>query len=124
MATDKSQRKTQERKADAATSEAAHPEATPRDLPDRVETVEWKEGPDRIIERCPGPGEDVEVEVQRNVYGSDEGEGISRTLRDGRAAAHHAAEAVVDGLRHSPREMKDGLKGTFGRGGNDSSNKG
>ncbi|KAF9020551.1 hypothetical protein BDZ89DRAFT_1103252 [Hymenopellis radicata] len=32
---------------------------------------EWQEGPDRVIERRAGPGEEVEVEVIRN-FGSDE----------------------------------------------------
>ncbi|OCH91622.1 hypothetical protein OBBRIDRAFT_886841 [Obba rivulosa] len=40
-------------------------------LPDGEEVFQaWKEGPDRVIEKRSGPGEDVIVEVQKNVYDS------------------------------------------------------
>ncbi|EMD40248.1 hypothetical protein CERSUDRAFT_92742 [Gelatoporia subvermispora B] len=38
-------------------------------LPDGEEVLqEWKEGPDKVIEKRSAPGEDVEVEVQKNAY--------------------------------------------------------
>ncbi|KAJ7290048.1 Sodium/hydrogen exchanger family-domain-containing protein [Mycena rebaudengoi] len=61
--------------------------------PDGEELVtEWQEGHHRVIERRKGPGEEVEVEVIRNVDGEP------------RSSAYRGPEAVV-------RHLKDKIKG-------------
>ncbi|KEP47892.1 Na+/H+ antiporter Nha1 [Rhizoctonia solani 123E] len=40
----------------------------PLDSADDVETTEWREGPHLVIERSPGHGEEVQVEVIKNAY--------------------------------------------------------
>ncbi|KAJ6779278.1 Sodium/hydrogen exchanger family-domain-containing protein [Mycena vulgaris] len=76
--------------------------------PDGEELVsEWQEGHHRIIERRAGPGEEVEVEVIRNV----DGERVS--------SAYRGPEAVVRGLveklRGTPRALELDLE-ALGRG--------
>ncbi|KAJ7696315.1 Sodium/hydrogen exchanger family-domain-containing protein, partial [Mycena rosella] len=76
--------------------------------PDGEELVsEWQEGHHRIIERRAGPGEEIEVEVIRNV----DGERVS--------SAYRGPEAVVRGLveklKGAPRAMELDLE-ALGRG--------
>ncbi|KAI0263911.1 Sodium/hydrogen exchanger family-domain-containing protein [Gloeopeniophorella convolvens] len=83
-------------------------EAKADNAPDGAEVLaEWKEGPHRIIERRMGPGEEVEVEVQRNAYGPGDGDRITRAFHGGHAAVHRAADAFVGGvMRHVPHEVE------------------
>ncbi|KAJ7133332.1 Sodium/hydrogen exchanger family-domain-containing protein [Mycena epipterygia] len=76
--------------------------------PDGEEIIsEWQEGHHRIIERRAGPGEEVEVEVIRNV----DGQSVS--------SAYRGPEAVVRGLveklRGAPRAVELDLE-ALGRG--------
>ncbi|KAH9936219.1 Sodium/hydrogen exchanger family-domain-containing protein [Fomitopsis serialis] len=54
---------------------------------------EWREGPHRILEKRAGPGEEVEVEVQRNFYGPEP------TATDTVRVAEDAAEHVVGEIK-------------------------
>ncbi|EKM51776.1 uncharacterized protein PHACADRAFT_262112 [Phanerochaete carnosa HHB-10118-sp] len=61
--------------------------------PDGQEVIaEWKEGPHNIVEKRAGPGDEVEVEVQRNVYGP--GETTMHSVRVAQDKAHHAVEDI------------------------------
>ncbi|KAJ7359703.1 Sodium/hydrogen exchanger family-domain-containing protein [Mycena albidolilacea] len=76
--------------------------------PDGEELVsEWQEGHHRIIERRAGPGEEVEVEVIRNVDGND----VSSAYRGSEAVAHRLLEKI----RHAPRVLETDLE-ELGRG--------
>ncbi|TFY54882.1 hypothetical protein EVJ58_g8593 [Rhodofomes roseus] len=55
---------------------------------------EWQEGPHRIVEKRAGPGEEVEVEVQRNYYGPEP------TTSDSVRVAEEAAEGVVGEIKN------------------------
>ncbi|KAH9057462.1 Sodium/hydrogen exchanger family-domain-containing protein [Lactarius vividus] len=80
-------------------------EAKPDNPPDGTESYEWKEGPHRITDWRTGPGEEVEVEVQRNDHGSSEAGHITPVSRNGRAAVHHSAPAAPErATRHVPHE--------------------
>ncbi|KAH9949860.1 Sodium/hydrogen exchanger family-domain-containing protein [Amylocystis lapponica] len=90
----------QDEKGEGSSSQAQDEEATRTDgsdmrsepVPDGKETeTEWREGPHRIIERRAGPGEEVEVEVQRDAYSEEEG-----TVDRYRVAADYAEDAVQD----------------------------
>ncbi|KAK7044881.1 Na-H-exchanger domain-containing protein [Favolaschia claudopus] len=71
--------------------------------PDGEEIVsEWQEGPHRVIERRAGPGEEVEVEVIRNVDGND----VSSAYRGREEVVHK----IVDKIRHAPREIETDLE--------------
>ncbi|KAH7915477.1 Sodium/hydrogen exchanger family-domain-containing protein [Hygrophoropsis aurantiaca] len=77
--------------------------------PDGLETIgEWKEGPDRIIERRAGPGEEVQVEVIRNAY-----EPTSRQIRHKfqakEGAALHTGRVYLDRLHEAPEEMQQDI---------------
>ncbi|KAJ7078010.1 Sodium/hydrogen exchanger family-domain-containing protein [Mycena belliarum] len=68
--------------------------------PDGSETVtEWQEGHHRIIERRAGPGEEVEVEVIRNVHGEERSAGAYR-------GPEAAVRGLVDKLRGVPRAVE------------------
>ncbi|KAF7360148.1 Na-H-Exchanger domain-containing protein [Mycena venus] len=76
--------------------------------PDGTEIVsEWQEGHHRIIERRAGPGEEVEVEVIRNVDGND----VSSAYRGPEAVMHR----LVDKIRGAPRVLEGDLE-ALGRG--------
>ncbi|KAJ6487699.1 Sodium/hydrogen exchanger family-domain-containing protein [Mycena sanguinolenta] len=76
--------------------------------PDGEELVsEWQEGHHRIIERRAGPGEEVEVEVIRNVDGND----VSSAYRGSEAVVHR----LVEKIRHAPRVLETDLE-ALGRG--------
>ncbi|KAH9954957.1 Sodium/hydrogen exchanger family-domain-containing protein, partial [Russula dissimulans] len=91
--------------ADTLTVATTKPEEAKADnVPDGMEIfAEWKEGPHRIIERRIGPGEEVEVEVQRNAYGPSEVERITRAFRGSYGAVHRAADAF---MRHIPHDVE------------------
>ncbi|KAJ7061635.1 Sodium/hydrogen exchanger family-domain-containing protein [Mycena amicta] len=74
--------------------------------PDGEELVsEWQEGPHRIIERRAGPGEEVEVEIIRNVDGED----VSSAYRGSEAVVHH----MVDKLKSGPQTDLEALGRTI-----------
>ncbi|KAF7351412.1 Na-H-Exchanger domain-containing protein [Mycena sanguinolenta] len=76
--------------------------------PDGEELIsEWQEGHHRIIERRAGPGEEVEVEVIRNVDGND----VSSAYRGSEAVVHR----LVEKIRHAPRVLETDLE-ALGRG--------
>ncbi|KAJ6478786.1 Sodium/hydrogen exchanger family-domain-containing protein [Mycena vitilis] len=67
--------------------------------PDGDELVsEWQEGHHRIIERRAGPGEEVEVEVIRNVDGND----VSSAYRGSEAVAHR----ILEKIRGAPHALE------------------
>ncbi|KAF7299367.1 Na-H-Exchanger domain-containing protein [Mycena indigotica] len=71
--------------------------------PDGEELVsEWQEGHHRIIERRAGPGEEVEVEVIRNVDGED----ISSAYRGSEAVVHK----MMDRLKGAPKTVEMDLE--------------
>ncbi|KIP05527.1 hypothetical protein PHLGIDRAFT_108137 [Phlebiopsis gigantea 11061_1 CR5-6] len=78
--------------------------------PDGKETiVEWREGHDNIIERRKGPGEEVEVEVQRNVYG--QGESMTHSVKVAQDAAHDVVSEIRHRLAQSlPEHTNGGLE--------------
>ncbi|EPT05141.1 hypothetical protein FOMPIDRAFT_1045207 [Fomitopsis schrenkii] len=65
---------------------------------------EWREGPHRIVEKRAAPGEEVEVEVQRNHYSSDS------TATDAARAAEDTAEHVVGEIKHRVGNGAQGLE--------------
>ncbi|GJE88795.1 Na(+)/H(+) antiporter [Phanerochaete sordida] len=82
--------------------------------PDGREVIaEWKEGPHNIVEKRAGPGEEVEVEVQRNVYGP--GETTNHTLNIAQDKSRHAVEDIRTKLsqtfspEHPPGEFERAL---------------
>jgi hypothetical protein len=103
-------------RGDATTETEGRPDAPP----DEAETVtEWREGPDIVLEKRAGPGDEVEVEVihtgaptSDNVLGSVQGkEGeIEHALREptGRfmEEVHKRKKEVEDNMNG----LKDGLK--------------
>ncbi|KAI0059568.1 hypothetical protein BV25DRAFT_1860149 [Artomyces pyxidatus] len=102
----------EEKTAEAATHDgdhAAEPTPKPDNPPDGDDLVaEWKEGPHRIIERRGGPGEEVEVEVQRNFFGPGDTERITQAFRGQHHYVHRAADAFIGGLgmRNAPHEVE------------------
>ncbi|KAJ7022579.1 Sodium/hydrogen exchanger family-domain-containing protein [Mycena alexandri] len=71
--------------------------------PDGEELIaEWQEGHHRIIERRAGPGEEVEVEVIRNVDGND----VSSAYRGSEAVVHR----LVEKIRSAPRAIEMDLE--------------
>ncbi|KAJ7162966.1 Sodium/hydrogen exchanger family-domain-containing protein [Mycena filopes] len=67
--------------------------------PDGEELIsEWQEGHHRIIERRAGPGEEVEVEVIRNIDGND----VSSAYRGSEAVVHK----LVEKIRGAPRAVE------------------
>ncbi|EJF63329.1 hypothetical protein DICSQDRAFT_145567 [Dichomitus squalens LYAD-421 SS1] len=85
------------------------PVPAPDNPPDGDEQVqEWKEGPHRVIERRSAPGAEVEVEVQRNVYGPSETH--TATLRIAEDASRHAVDEIRGKLRNAPHEMEHILR--------------
>ncbi|EMD40247.1 hypothetical protein CERSUDRAFT_112439 [Gelatoporia subvermispora B] len=69
--------------------------------PDGDEIVaEWNEGPDRIIERRAGPGEDVQVEVQKNASSPEET--TTETFRVAEDAAEHVVGEIRDKIHNAP----------------------
>ncbi|KAJ7723808.1 Sodium/hydrogen exchanger family-domain-containing protein [Mycena metata] len=71
--------------------------------PDGEELIaEWQEGHHRIIERRAGPGEEVEVEVIRNIDGHD----VSSAYRGSEAVVHR----LVDRIRSAPRAIEMDLE--------------
>ncbi|KAI9448797.1 Sodium/hydrogen exchanger family-domain-containing protein [Lactarius psammicola] len=92
--------------ADAITVAVTEPEeAKPDNPPDGTESYEWKEGPVRIIDWRTGPGEEVEVRVQRNEHVSSEAEHITPASCSGHGGVHHSADAALGrATRHVPHE--------------------
>ncbi|KAF7296573.1 Na-H-Exchanger domain-containing protein [Mycena chlorophos] len=90
----------------ATGSEGDEKQGTPpgaEDPPDgRTIVSEWQEGPHRVIERRAGPGEEVEVEVIRNVDGTD----VSSAYRGPEAVAQH----LVEKLRNGPKALEQDLE--------------
>ena len=78
--------------------------------PDGTEIIaEWKEGRDNIIERRKGPGEEVEVEVQRNVYGP--GETTTHSVNIAQDTAHDVVSEIRHKLAQSlPEHTNGGLE--------------
>ncbi|TCD70861.1 hypothetical protein EIP91_001169 [Steccherinum ochraceum] len=73
--------------------------------PDGLETVaEWREGPHRIVERRQGPGEEVEVEVQRDAFGP--GETSTKKLSVAEHEAHDTVKALREKLSEAAAEVK------------------
>ncbi|THH09753.1 hypothetical protein EW146_g8593 [Bondarzewia mesenterica] len=79
--------------------------AKAENVPDGDEVFqEWQEGSDRVIERRAGPGEEVEVEVQKNAYEPSDAERFTRGLEGQDASS--AADAFVGGLKSAPHEVE------------------
>ncbi|THH11131.1 hypothetical protein EW146_g8153 [Bondarzewia mesenterica] len=98
--------------------------------PDGDELIlEWREGPDRIIERRAGPGEEVsilftssacvaahcsppqvDVEVQRNVYGPSDKSRVIQVLSKLGARMHRVANALIAALKSVLHEVKKSVQ--------------
>ncbi|KAL4081124.1 Sodium/hydrogen exchanger family-domain-containing protein [Scleroderma citrinum] len=77
---------------------------------DDTDTVmEWREGPHKIIERRGGPGQEVEVEVIRNAYDTEQ-ETISSFFKGHDGTAMQLARTYLHRLRHTPEHIQRGLK--------------
>ncbi|OSC97225.1 hypothetical protein PYCCODRAFT_1428628 [Trametes coccinea BRFM310] len=100
--------KQHQREQDEAPQEPTDPEKT-ENPPDGTETYqEWREGPHKVVERRDGPGEEVEVEVQRNAYGPSET--TTDTLRVAEDASAHVVGEIRDKIRNAPHELEDVLQ--------------
>ncbi|KIJ64660.1 hypothetical protein HYDPIDRAFT_112058 [Hydnomerulius pinastri MD-312] len=74
--------------------------------PDGTEsTLEWREGPHKVIERRAGPGEEVDVEVIRNAYNPTR-EDVSAHLRAGEGTVYQTARSYLQQFRHAPEEIQ------------------
>ncbi|KAI0076338.1 hypothetical protein K474DRAFT_1663178 [Panus rudis PR-1116 ss-1] len=81
-------------------------DAKEENLPDGEETIqEWDEGPHRIIEKRRGPGEEVEVEVLRNIHAP--GATHRNVIRTAHENAHETITNIRTRLRHAPQEFHD-----------------
>ena len=70
-------------------------EGRPDEPPDGLaREEEWREGPDIIIERQPGPGEEVEVVVKRGAAFAEDGEEDGMVLHTFRGPAHDVDNSV------------------------------
>ncbi|TFK93083.1 hypothetical protein K466DRAFT_479289 [Polyporus arcularius HHB13444] len=73
--------------------------------PDGTEVIaEWKEGHHNIVERRAGPGDEVEVEVQRNAYGPSET--TTHKLRVAGGTSRRVVNDLRDKLRQAPHELE------------------
>ncbi|CCM01172.1 uncharacterized protein FIBRA_03220 [Fibroporia radiculosa] len=105
---------TQDEKEEGSSASRSQEEAARRpdgtdirdeNLPDGSEVIqEWQEGPHRIIERRIGPGNEVEVEVQRNVNGPQET--MSDTIRIAEGAAAHVIKDIKHRLMRAPHDVE------------------
>lgn len=69
---------------------------------------EWREGPDKIVERRVRPGEDVDVEVIKNAYASDEAEQLSSTFDGTEESVNSTLGAHIDIVPHElEKEIED-----------------
>ncbi|RPD62512.1 hypothetical protein L226DRAFT_504125 [Lentinus tigrinus ALCF2SS1-7] len=76
--------------------------------PDGTEVLaEWKEGPHNVIERRRGPGDEVEVEVQRNAFAPSET--TSHKLQVAGDASHRVVDDIRHKMRHAPGELEKTL---------------
>ncbi|TFY71717.1 hypothetical protein EVG20_g1280 [Dentipellis fragilis] len=86
-------------------------EASAENPPDGDENVlEWREGPNRVIERRGGAGNDVEVEVEPNAYGPGDAERVTHAFLGEAAHARDAAGAFVQGIKHAPGSVERGVE--------------
>lgn len=83
-----------------------------QNLPDGEDTVqEWKEGPHKIIEKRAGPGEEVEVEVQRNAYAKHpDAEPVTQAFRGTEGHVHDVAARFMHGLQHAPKDAEKAVE--------------
>ncbi|GLB38785.1 putative sodium/hydrogen exchanger family protein [Lyophyllum shimeji] len=89
-----------------AEKEGGLPEGAPESPPDGTETdMEWREGRHRVVEHKAEPGAEVNVDVQRNAYPSDQSlpsqirkslEGLKRTAEHLPDRGHQLRDKVVD----------------------------
>lgn len=78
--------------------------------PDGSETeLEWREGPHKVIERRRGPGQEVEIEVVRNAYDTQQ-ESVSSFFRGQKHAVMQSARNYLQELRHAAECVQGGLK--------------
>jgi NhaP-type Na+/H+ or K+/H+ antiporter len=71
---------------------------------------EWQEGHHLVIERCTGPGQDVEVEVVRIPHQHDEGE--SSTFSGPAHIIHTHLDAAMNKLRSAPHALEKNVSKT------------
>ncbi|KAI6006470.1 Sodium/hydrogen exchanger family-domain-containing protein [Pisolithus marmoratus] len=84
-------------------------EFTKENPPDGSGTeLEWREGPHKVIERRRGPGEEVEIEVVRNAYNTQQ-ERASSFFR----GQKHACEAVGARLPPGASTCREYVQGEF-----------
>lgn len=81
-------------------------EAKEETPPDGNEILQqWQEGPDVVVERRAGPGEEVEVEVIRNAN-CDDLPTTRSLLRGPQDLMHQQIEPYLRKLRHAPHEIE------------------
>ncbi|KAF4577281.1 Na(+)/H(+) exchanger family protein [Pleurotus pulmonarius] len=92
---------------DTRREEARHAEEAKEETPpDGSEILQqWQEGPDVILERRAGPGEEVEVEVIRNAN-CDDLPTTRSLLRGPQELMHQQIEPYLHKLRHAPHEVE------------------
>ncbi|KAK7691799.1 hypothetical protein QCA50_005202 [Cerrena zonata] len=80
--------------------------------------VEWKEGPDMVIEKRGAPGEDVEVTVIKNAYAKhpvsnrhhNHDSGVEGTLHDAKGRISHAPNDLMKNLEHAGHDAEAKVK--------------
>ncbi|KAI0789689.1 Sodium/hydrogen exchanger family-domain-containing protein [Abortiporus biennis] len=81
--------------------------------------AEWREGTHRIIERRTGPGDEVEVEVQKNAFGPGEThiktfrvaeEAVQDTIHEIKQKLSHAAESIQHEAGQKVEELEMRVK--------------
>lgn len=78
--------------------------------PDGSETeLEWREGPHKVIERRRGPGQEVEIEVVRNAYDTQQ-KSVSSFFRGQKHAVIQSVHDHLQGLQHAAECVEGGLK--------------
>ncbi|KAG6331589.1 hypothetical protein ID866_7498, partial [Astraeus odoratus] len=72
-------------------------------------TLEWKEGAHKVIERRGGPGQEVEVEVIRNAYNTQQ-ESVSSFFKGPGDTAIRMARAYLESLHEASESIQDHMK--------------
>ncbi|CAE6470036.1 unnamed protein product [Rhizoctonia solani] len=91
----------------------------PLDQKEDIETTEWREGPHLVIERSPGNGEEVQVEVIKNAYApggtrsrsnsASKPAAESHTMSGTREDVHHQLSEHLHSIEHEAEHIGEKL---------------